>query len=128
MWKEIGEAHLSIARELGIEVAPIADAFEEARQRLISLDTYMYDLSHPSAEGTYLEALVVYAMITGRDPLGAPVLIYGRPISYPQGPYTLNSVNNNLRVPLVDMPVATAMEVQRIAWEVVSRRERTAGR
>ena len=125
VWKQIGDAHISIARELGIEVAPIADAFEETRQRLISLDTYMYDGSHPSEVGSYLEGLVVYSMITGRDPAGAPALIYGRPTDRDPG---LIWSTRNLRVPLVDMSVASAMELQRIAWAVVSQRERTTSR
>ena len=125
VWKQIGDADISIARELGIEVAPIADAFEETRQRLISLNTYMYDGSHPSEVGSYLEGLVVYSMITGRNPAGAPVLIYGRPIDRKPG---LIWSTRNLRVPLVDLSVASAMELQRIAWEVVSRRERTTSR
>ena len=130
VWKQIGDAHISIARELGIEVAPIADAFEETRQRLISLNTYMYDGSHPSEVGSYLEGLVVYSMITGRNPAGAPALIYGRPIGRKPGPNwsARMSVNDDLRVPLVDMPFASAMELQRIAWEVVSGRERTTSR
>ena len=122
VWKQIMDAHLSIAREVGVDVAPIQEAFEETRQRLISVNTYMYDMSHPSEEGSYLEALVVYSMITGRDPAGAPTLVYGRPISYKPGP---NMVNNNLRVPLVDLRVAIAKELQRVAWEVVQKRERT---
>jgi hypothetical protein len=121
VWKEIMDAHLSIARELDVDVAPIQEAFEETRQRLISVNMFMYDGSHPSAEGSYVEALVIYSMITGRDPAGAPALVYGRPISYLPGP---NVVNNNLRVPLVDLPIATAMELQRIAWHVVVNRER----
>ena len=125
VWNQIMDAQLFIARELGADVAPIQEVFEEARQRLISVNTYMYDMSHPSEEGSYLEALVVYSMITGRDPAGAPVLIYGRPFSYTPGP---SVVNNNLRVPLIDLRLATAMELQRIAWEVVSKRERTTTR
>jgi hypothetical protein len=120
VWKEIMDAHLTIARELDVDVAPIQEVFEETRQRLISVNTFMYDGSHPSTEGSYLEALVVYSMITGRDPAGAPALIYGRPFSYQPGP---NVVNNNLRVPLVDLRLATAMELQRIAWHVVVNRE-----
>ena len=122
VWKQVMDAHLSIARELDVDVAPIQEVFEETRQRLISVNTYMYDMSHPSEEGSYLEALVVYSMITGRDPAGAPTLIYGRPFSYKPGP---NVVNNNLRVPLVDLRFAIAMELQKVAWEAVQKRERT---
>ena len=125
VWEQIGAAHLAIGRELGIEVAPIPGAFEEVRQRLISLDLYMYDGAHPSVAGSYLEGLVVYSMITGRNPAGAPTILYGRPIGYLPGRLKLE-VNDALRVPLVDLPLVTAIELQRVAWEVVSRRERTA--
>jgi hypothetical protein len=86
----------------------------------------MYDGSHPSAEGSYVEALVIYSMITGRDPAGAPALVYGRPISYRAVSDEMQRrvVNDDLQVPLVDLPIATAMELQRIAWHVVVNRER----
>lgn len=125
VWKEILDAHHAIGRELGAEVAPIQEAFEESRQRLIGLDLLMWDASHPSPAGTYLEGLVIYSMITNRDPIGAPTLIYGRPISYLPGS---NQVNNDLRVPLVEMHPATAMELQRIAWHATQNRVRTASR
>ena len=125
VWKEVMDAHIAIARELGADVAPIQEAFEETRQRLIGLDTYMYDGSHTSPAGAYLEGLVLYAMITDRDPTGAPPLIYGRPIRYLPGP---NEVNHDLLVPLVELLPATAFELQRIAWYVTSRRVRTAAR
>ena len=125
IWKEIMDAHITIARELGADVAPIQEAFEETRQRLIGLDTYMYDGSHTSPAGAYLEGLVLYSMIADRDPTGAPTLIYGRPIRYLPGP---NEVNHDLRVPLVELLPATALELQRIAWYVTSRRVRTAAR
>ena len=125
IWKEIMDAHITIARELGADVAPIQEAFEETRQRLIGLDLYMYDMSHTSPAGTYLEGLVLYAMITDKDPTGAPTLVYGRPIRYLPGP---NEVNNDLRVPLVEMLPAIGLELQRIAWHVTSGRVRTATR
>ena len=128
VWKEIMDAHITIAREVGADVAPIQEAFEETRQRLIGLNTYMYDGSHTSPAGAYLEGLVLYAMIADRDPTGAPPLIYGRPIRYPPGPYTNNEINNDLRVPLVEMQPATALELHRIARYVTSRRVRTAER
>jgi hypothetical protein len=127
VWKEIMDAHLMIARELDVDVAPIQEVFEETRQRLISVNMFMYDGSHPSAEGSYAEALVIYSMITGRDPAGAPALVYGRPISYRAVSDEMQRrvVNDDLQVPLVDLPIATAMELQRIAWHVVVNRERT---
>ena len=128
VWKEIMDAHIAIAREVGADVAPIQEAFEETRQRLIGLNTYMYDGSHTSPAGAYLEGLVLYAMITDRDPTGAPTVVYGRPIRYLPNPNALarRSINNDLRVPLVELLPATALELQRIAWHVTSRRVRTA--
>lgn len=60
------DAHIEIGRELGADVSPIQEAFEETRQRLIGLDTYMYDMSHTSPAGAYLEGLVLYSMIADR--------------------------------------------------------------
>ncbi len=126
VWEDIWDAHVAIAREIRADVAPIPAAFEEVRERLISLPVFMYDGSHPSDSGSYLEGLIFYSMISGRSPEGAPQLIYGRPIAHPKGKGFLSwHVNDNLRVPLVDLPVATAMELQRIARDVVSQRERT---
>ena len=62
-------------------------------------------MSHTSPAGAYLEGLVLYPMITDRDPVGAPTLIYGRPVRYLPGP---NEVNQDLRVPLVELTPATA--------------------
>ena len=137
VWKEIMDAHIEIAREVGADVAPIQEAFEETRQRLIGLNTYMYDGSHTSPAGAYLEGLVLYAIITDRDPTGAPTVVYGRPIRYLPSPNPLasrsisdiiasRSVNSDLRVPLVELLPATALELQRIAWHVTSQRVRTA--
>ena len=125
VWKEVMDAHIEIAREVGADVAPIQEAFEEARQRLIGTNTYNHGRAHPSPAGAYLEGLVLYAMITERDPIGAPTLIYGRPVRYLPGP---NEVNQDLRVPLVELMPATALELQRIAGYVTSRRVRTVER
>lgn len=119
VWQKILDAHYQVARELNVDVAPIQAGFEQMRQRLIAEDMFMYDGSHPSELGTYTEALIIYAMITGRDPAGAPPIVYGRPMTYVPGP---NLVNDNLRVALVDIPLTRAMEAQRVAWEVVKNR------
>jgi hypothetical protein len=131
MQKDVAEAVYSIARETGAMVAPVGLAFEEARRRMVTLELHTYDGSHPSAAGTYLAALVIYATITGRNPVGAPSLVYGRtftsvPAATYGGTIDWRVVEKGSRVPLVDLRDATAAELQRVAWEVVSK-QRSGG-
>lgn len=109
----LARAYRDIGAELKIPVAPVGLAFAEAHRRLYTLDLITYDGSHPTAAGSYLAAAVIYATITGRDPRMAPATIYGRPISDEGVPDT------RLRVPLVDLPPATARALLQVAWDVV---------
>ncbi len=109
----LARAYRDIGAELKIPVAPVGLAFAEAHRRLYTLDLITYDGSHPTAAGSYLAAAVIYATITGRDPRMAPATIYGRPISDEGVPDT------RLRVPLVELPPATARALLQVAWDVV---------
>ena len=127
MQADVAKAYLFIGSELGVEVAPVGLAWEEARSRLTTVELHSYDGSHPSAAGSYLSALVVYSTITGRDPMGAPAVIYGRPFTrVPASTYggtiAWRVVDVGKKVPLVDLREATAAELQRVAWQVVSER------
>jgi hypothetical protein len=66
------DAYCGLAGELGAEVAPAGLAFELARERHPEIGLYHPDGSHPSAAGTYLAALLVYARLAGESPLGLP--------------------------------------------------------
>ena len=129
MAKDVADAVYSISKETGAMVAPVGLAFEEARRRLVTLELHTYDGSHPSPAGTYLAALVIYATVTGRSPMGAPALIYGRtftsvPAATYGGTIDWRVVEKGTRVPLVDLREATAAELQRVAWDVVSKQRK----
>jgi hypothetical protein len=129
MAAQVADAYLAIGRELGLEVAPVGLAWEESRKRLPTLDLHIWDGSHPTATGSYLAGLVVYATLTGRSPVGAPALLRGHPTTTVPAPTYGGSidwrvVDASMVVPLVDLREATAAELQRIAWKVVEERRR----
>ena len=68
----IAEAHRAVARELGVEVAPVAVAWKRVLHDRPGLALFAPDREHPSLAGTYLEACVVYATInrSSPEPLG----------------------------------------------------------
>jgi hypothetical protein len=92
--EEIAQAHRAIATELGTVVAPVGLAWQRAMKERPGLDLYAADREHPSIYGTYLAVNVVYAMISGKSPVG---LTY-----FPSG-----------------VAEEEAAFLQRIAWETV---------
>ena len=72
--EEIAQAHHDIAKELGLTVAPVGLAMQNAIAERPDLDMLHYDEEHPSIHGTYLSACVIYATIFGRSPLGSSYL------------------------------------------------------
>jgi hypothetical protein len=57
-----------LADQLGLPVAPVGLAWEEARRRRPALDLLDDDGHHPNLAGSYLAACVFYQALTGRDP------------------------------------------------------------
>lgn len=92
----IAEEHRKLAKELGIDVAPVALAWRTSLQQRPDLDLFAADQEHPSLLGTYLATSVVYATLSGNDP---------RPLRY---------------VP-AELREADAAYLRRIAWETVRR-------
>lgn len=56
----------------GAEVAPVGLAWYKAKQKDKRLELHTPDQSHPNVKGTYLAACVIYATLTGRNPVGLP--------------------------------------------------------
>ena len=115
---QLADAYLTIGEELGVQVAPVGLAWAEAHRRLPQLDLHVSDGSHPTTAGSYLAACVIYATITGRSPVGAPAVVKGRPVV---GRGRQAAPNQARKVALVELPAATATELQEIAWDVVSK-------
>ncbi|MGZ8781953.1 MAG: SGNH/GDSL hydrolase family protein [Gaiellaceae bacterium] len=61
-------SYANAAKAAGAELYPAGAAWQSAWSRSASLPLYGPDGFHPSALGTYLAALVVYAGLTGREP------------------------------------------------------------
>ena len=71
-WRLAASYH-AIAAELGLEVACVGHAFFDLLTSAPHIDLYAHDKrSHPSPTGSYLAALVLFARISGIDPLNIP--------------------------------------------------------
>jgi len=101
--EEIAQAHLDIATELGVDVAPVGlamkRAMDESRDLGMFMDMYYEDREHPNLYGSYLAANIVYATVVGESPIG---------LAY------LPSEENGVTVTEEE-----AALLQRIAWETV---------
>lgn len=99
MQSELSEGYARIARELGVEVAAVGNAWRNARARTPEISLWQPDGSHPTVHGSYLAACVLYSTVFKRSPVG---------LSYSAG-----------------LPMERARVLQSIAAAVVSR-ERTS--
>lgn len=70
--KLINEAYCSIGEELGLDVAPVGIAWQNALAAKPDLDLHYSDLSHPMVKGSYLSACVIYVVLTGQSATGLP--------------------------------------------------------
>lgn len=66
------ESYRLAAADIGGLFLPVADAWRAAWRRDSTIALYAPDGLHPSAEGSYLAALVMYAAISGKSPVGLP--------------------------------------------------------
>ena len=62
------------AKDVGGVLLPIAEAWQLAIAQQTPVTLYEDDI-HPSSAGSYFAALVVYARLTQRSPVGLPVLL-----------------------------------------------------
>jgi len=69
--QEIAKAHRDLANELGVEVAPVGLAWQQAAKERPALGMYSRDREHPSIYGMYLATCVIYATVYGKDPSGS---------------------------------------------------------
>ncbi|GHC02652.1 hypothetical protein [Cerasicoccus arenae] len=74
----ITEAYSSLGKRNNIKVAPVGLAFESWIEQHPDIPLHIHDRSHPTSEGSYLAACVIYATLTGKSPVGMPNIIEGR--------------------------------------------------
>ncbi len=69
-WDQVTESYVTAAREVSGVVFPVGEAFRAAHRRDPGLALLGGDGFHPSTSGTYLAALVIYAQVSQRSPIG----------------------------------------------------------
>ena len=69
--------HVSIARQESACVAPVGQAWDLAQARMPTLRLHASDGNHSNAAGANLAALMLYATISGKSPLGLTALSNG---------------------------------------------------
>lgn len=68
----VSESYRIAAEACGCRLLPAGDAWQEAARASAAVSLYGADGFHPSREGTWLAALVIWATLTGEDPERAP--------------------------------------------------------
>lgn len=74
MTKELADATTKVANDNNAMVIPVGLAFANALKGKKDLKLTVEDNRHPTAAGTYLEACVLYAVLTKSSPEGADYL------------------------------------------------------
>ncbi len=108
----LSQAYRSIGSELEMDVAKVGEAWAEVRRLRPEFSLYTGDGSHPNAAGSYLAACVMYAMLTGRSPVGAPRELRGAPWN------RAGVVESSSRAILVSLSASDAQFLQGVAADV----------
>lgn len=95
--KALLETYLKLARQEKAAVSPVGIAWENCLKRHPGIALYQEDGRHPTEQGSYLAACVIYCTLFGKSPIGLP------------GSLTLKGVR------LCSIPSATARTLQTVA-------------
>ena len=71
-WDEATRSYALAADDVDAMLFPVGEAWRAAWRRDPAIALYSGDGLHPSIEGSYLAAIVIYATIAGRSPVGLP--------------------------------------------------------
>lgn len=97
------DTYLKLARQEKAALAPVGIAWENCAKLHPDIKLYLEDGQHPSEQGSYLTACVMYCTLFGKSPVGLP------------GKLTLKGVR------LCNIPQAKAKTLQTIALETCKR-------
>jgi hypothetical protein len=89
---DVIESYRIAAQDVQGVLLPVGQAWVDAWGRDATLALYGPDDFHPSVEGSYLAALVIYAQLSGRSPIGLPArfaLPSGKVLEIGPGPAAL---------------------------------------
>ena len=70
VWDEVTQSYVEAARAIDGLLFPAGEAFRSVVRPTPGLEVLSSDGFHPTPEGTYLAALVIYAQAVGRSPVG----------------------------------------------------------
>jgi prepilin-type N-terminal cleavage/methylation domain-containing protein len=73
---KINQSYFHIAKELGIEVAPVGVAYTQALTQFPNWTWYQSDQVHPSPTGSYLGACVFYSTFYNQSATGGYMLLH----------------------------------------------------
>ncbi len=69
-FRGVSDSYRQAAKEVDAVLCPVGDAWQDAWKRDASLELYSADGLHPTPAGSYLAALVIYAQLYGKSPIG----------------------------------------------------------
>ena len=72
MQADLEKAFFKASNENNLRMVPAGKAFLFVNENFPSINLYTKDLRHPSKEGTYLAALMVFATLSNKSPVGNP--------------------------------------------------------
>ncbi len=102
-----------VARATGSTLAPVGLAIKTLAREGWSSSPYHADGHHLSPTGSYMTALMLYATLADRSPVGATSRIDGRKVEFQRGIVYRDSVTT-----LVDLPKSVALRLQRLAASI----------
>lgn len=111
-------AYATIAKELDAIVAPVGLVWDKVRTNQ-KVDLYANDGKHPSATGSYLVSVTLYATLLLDDPLGLTGAISGNRLSSRGKP----SLDRQL---LIELSTEEAQLIQEAIWEVVKAMQKSS--
>ncbi len=87
-----------------VVLVPVGPAWEKIRQEQPQIQLYASDGVHPSAEGVYLSACVIYASLSGNSPVGLAIF---------------TSVGDDHPQEIVTLDRKMVLLLQQTAWDVI---------
>ncbi|MFL6207449.1 MAG: hypothetical protein ACJ74W_01290 [Pyrinomonadaceae bacterium] len=98
-----------VAHDTGSAIANAGRGIKRMQAEHPAITPYFTDKHHLSPAGAYLEAMIIYATLTGRSPVGAARRLQGHEVEFNRG-----IVSDSSGI-LVDIPAREASAIQRIA-------------
>jgi hypothetical protein len=95
-----------------IMLSPVSRAWRITNREAPEINLYFDDNHHPSKEGSYLLACVVYVTITGCKPTGAAAKVEGPPVEEENGAVQIDKIKT-----LVSLAPPVAAKLQEMAWQ-----------